>query len=389
MAQETQNEWSQCEQKEYVNNINEMKFSLGTNRIRVLPKKIGTKKNILAYVTHWVPTTTGKKFPIYHLKNTKCKLCLVVESQWAEINRLKDEADLTNDSPEVKKIYTTNMILKAKDMIDMNIIDRNDPRDDEGKIKIKRLAASPSVSKEIVKWANDKAWGSPSHDETGYDLKVEAKVQGDFRNYDINPFGRDTTPLTKDELKALNESGYDLEECRRLTTEEKIDDVMRNCKYEVVRNAVEGKVVDFSSEDDAPADEFADIEADTEIDQEMEKATETTKKEEIAEPSKNILDEDILGDSDEDEEAVETLDGMECRGTVEEEEDICKECDFLEECRVMTELAAKVEASGKQSMSGDKVKTMAELNDLLEPKTKGKVKSKTKGKKNAEKELDF
>jgi len=367
MAQEKENAWV-SHSKKFKSDVLGMRWKDDEdNRIRILPNKKGGKTNLYAYSCHWIDQTTGNRAPIFHSPNKLCKVCKLVNRLWSDVNRLKDDG-YTDDSPEIKKKKDIIYSIRAKEMYDMNIIDRRDSKDDDGNIKIKRLAATPGISKHLIDLAQDEDWGSPSHDETGYDIKVTTSFQGDFKKFNVNPAGRGINPLTKEEIDALNKYGYDLAELRErdFTKEDRLSEILENAKRKELQRLalVDSKVVD----DDEDEDEVVEVDEDeieVEIDEEEEKPkkSKSKKKKEVVEE-----DDEDEDDDEEEEKPIKRSKSKKKKEVVEEDED---EDDEEEE---------KPKAKSKSKKKKEEVVEEDEDDDEDDEEEKPKAKSKSKKK---------
>ena len=379
------NPWSkeaeENQTKRKQSDINKMTWSEGEHTIRVMPPKVEGKPPFVKYIVHWVPVKTAKKDrPIIHAVDFKCPVCDFVSELWSEIHRLKEEEELTDKSPEVQKIAKQISKLRGKKTYDMNIIHRNDLKNDKGQIKIKRLVAGPTIWKSVIELGNSEKWGNPSAaGSRGYDLTVTVDGEGLKREYTILP-DPDRRPLTEEELNALKEFGYDLAKLRKFSTAKEIFEVVKNAKSPLdnvdlkkVKKDLEawsGESLSLttatssnSNDEDvsAPDDDDnafkgeADIDADepvtTSKKSSPEKETEendenevdpkeVARKEKIEEKeekafSKDESDEDEPTPSDSDPEVSATLNVMDCRGTYDGEDVGCQECSLMDDCKTL------------------------------------------------------
>jgi hypothetical protein len=231
------NPWSQeaadDKSKMRQSDVLKMKWTQGDHNIRILPSKSNEGLPFVKYIVHWVPVKTAKNDrPIIHAVDFKCPVCEFVSQIWSEIYRLKEEDEMTDKSPEVKKLMAQAGKLKGKKTFDMNILDRDDYFDekDKTKIKIKRLVAGPTVWKPIVELGNSTKWGNPSAGgKKGYDLTVTVDGEGLKREYTVLP-DPDRKALTEEEMAALKTYGYDLEKLRVFTDVKEMFDIIRNAK---------------------------------------------------------------------------------------------------------------------------------------------------------------
>ena len=141
MSPHEDNPWS----KEYEDNqttkksdVENMRWKTGEHTIRITPSPKKGKLPFAKYIVHWIPVRTGKKDrPIIHAVDQKCAVCKFVNSLWSEIYRLKEEEDMTDEHPEIKKLLKQISKIRGKKTYDMNIIHRGDYRFQEGDHKEK------------------------------------------------------------------------------------------------------------------------------------------------------------------------------------------------------------------------------------------------------------
>ncbi|MDD5649684.1 MAG: hypothetical protein PHF86_04590, partial [Candidatus Nanoarchaeia archaeon] len=235
-------------------NVRDLKFQdNSSHNIRVLPSKKPGEFPFFGYKQHWIPqnnTTTGR--PVTHGIDERCPVCEWLSVQWDEVHRLKDEEDMTDKSPEVKAILDKISKVSAKTRYDMNVIHREDLYEisEETKEKVampKRMCAGATIYKEIFSFA--KKWGSPSNEDTGYDLEIETTGSKDRREYRIIP-NRDASPLTSDEKELIGKT-YNLKELRRYSTVAEIEKVLENAKtpYNEILQYVEKDVSENTGDD--------------------------------------------------------------------------------------------------------------------------------------------
>lgn len=296
MAHHEDNPWA----KEYEENSKSgkksdvvgMTWKSGEHSIRILPAIVKGEVPFVKYIVHWIPVTTGKKDrPIVHGVDTKCPVCKFVSSLWSEVYRLKEEEDMTDEAPEVKKLLKQISKLRGKKTYDMNILDRNDYRDENGNIKIKRLVAGPTIWKPIIELGNSEKWGNPSaQGSRGYDLTVTVDGEGIKREYTILP-DPERKPLTEDEVKAL-EKAYDLKKLRKFSSAKEILDILENAKAPL--DTINLKKI--------KKDLLEDENIDSDDDDEEEKPK--RKKAPVQEPDDD--DDDVIEPEDEDEDPKAT-----------------------------------------------------------------------------------
>lgn len=383
MAHHEDNPWA----KEYEENSKSgkksdvvgMTWKSGEHSIRILPAIVKGEVPFVKYIVHWIPVTTGKKDrPIVHGVDTKCPVCKFVSSLWSEAYRLKEEEDMTDDAPEVKKLQKQISKLRGKKTYDMNIIDRDDYRDEKGNVKIKRLVAGPTIWKPVIELGNSEKWGNPSAPGSrGYDLTVTVDGEGIKREYTILP-DPERKSLDDDELKAL-EKAYDLKKLRKFSSAKEILDILENAKSpldtinlkKIKKDMMDDENIDSDSDeeedkpkkkapvqksDDDDDDDTSTTSTSTSNDDEDEdedpKATAKAKKENKKEEKAFARDEDDesskkgkkkVEDSDDDDDDSSSdsddssddigLNEMDCRGTHDPDDVGCKECSISGECK--------------------------------------------------------
>jgi len=115
--------------------IREMRFKDNSkHHLRILPNKDKGKPPAHGYIIHWIPQINSKKGrPIVHAIDKRCSVCDYVSDIWNEINRLKEEENMTEKSPQVMELQQKQQGVRGKKMYDMNVIDRDEPFNKEGK----------------------------------------------------------------------------------------------------------------------------------------------------------------------------------------------------------------------------------------------------------------
>lgn len=375
-----------------------MEWKAGENTIRIAPPIKNAELPFAKYIVHWVPVKTGKKDrPIVHSVDTKCPVCKFVINLYSELHRLKEEEDLTDEAPEVKKIQKQISKLRGKKTYDMNIIDRDDYKDEKGNIKIKRLVAGPGIWKPILELGNSEKWGNPSSaGSRGYDLTVTVDGEGLKREYTILP-DPDRKALTEEEKKTLEKSGYDLIKLRKFSTIKDILDILENAKHpldELDLKKIKRELLnseDFSGDDDddtsskknkkSQSKPSTDDESNDEVtseDEEDERTSSKNKKDDDKEKRAFSKSDDDNSSSDENDDTNDSgsgdesndssddsndssdddsndssddsssddsssddsssddniiLDDMDCRGTHDSNDIGCKECSISSECK--------------------------------------------------------
>lgn len=251
MAQETENTWSMV--KKQINKdalvLNDAKAFI----IRVLPKKIRAETNIIKYIEHWISQTSGGKTPIRHMPENRCKLCGYVAHLWATVEELRTQG-LSDESPEIIKLLKDISEVRAAIKFDMNVIDRNDAKEKDGTLKIKCYNAPKSVAEPLADLAEDPNWGSCSHDEDGYDIKIVPSKQGGFIKFNVSVASKSSTPLSAAEIKALNEKGTDLlaNRLKTVSSESQINTILKGANKRTIQQLADNdlSVLGIIDEDD-------------------------------------------------------------------------------------------------------------------------------------------
>jgi hypothetical protein len=223
------------------------------HQFRILPQKKSEKYALFEFLSHWIEQQTGVRYPIFHEKGKKdCKLCNYVQSLWMDVNQMKEDG-MTDDSPEVKAKKNLLYACRATNTYDCNALDRNDYKDPStGKIQVKRWTFGKQIFAPIHELAVDDEWGSPSHDENGYDIKVIGHKQGQ-QNLQYTVTGaKNTSPLTDEEIEALNARGYDLSKIRtqEFIPESKVKEILMNAKVKEIQALYGKSQVDEDEDDD-------------------------------------------------------------------------------------------------------------------------------------------
>lgn len=353
-----------------------MAWKTGEHNIRILPAKEKGKLPFVKYIVHWVPVKTAKNDrPIIHAVDYRCPVCEYVSTLWSEIYRLKEEEEMTDKSPEVQKLLKLAGKLRGKKTYDMNVIHRNDYKTDDGKVKIKRLVAGPTIWKSILELGNSEKWGNPSAEGSrGYDLTVTVDGEGLKREYTILP-DPERKPLTDEELKAVQESAYDLVKLRKFSTAKEIIDVLKVAKapldsldlkaikkslFEDLGGENEGNQSSSTSDHEQESDDDSDDSHEDDVHQPVPKSPSSSKVDDDDDnepnpaPVSSNADEDddddkeakavIAKDAEKEEKAFsqtpESSDDpssgiyeLDCRGTFDAEDIGCKECDYIKGCK--------------------------------------------------------
>lgn len=355
-----------------------------TAKVRILPAKQG-ELPFHKYVIHWIPQINSKKGrPIIHSQDKRCAVCEYISEIWDEINRLKEEENLTDKSPEIKTLLDKISQVKAGKKCDMNVIDRDNStfKDESGKtgILIKRMTVGKTVYDKIFSLASSEKWGDPSNAKSGYDIEIEVVGAGMRREYNVNP-DRDNSPLTEEETIAI-EKAYNLAALRKPTTFKDSYDIIDNAKHpynEIIEKMKEG------SEDEEPrkrssrkADEDDDNEEEksskskkVEKDENEEKSSKSKKdekedeeerpvknkkvekeeeKEEEEKSSKNeeepIKNKKETTSSENDENNSDNINDYECKGDYADDDKACLTCKAKDDCEEFQPIFVKAKKLG-------------------------------------------
>jgi len=327
-----------------------MTWKPGDHTIRICPNLI--EKNglpFVKYIVHWIPIKTSiKNRPIIHSVDYKCPVCDFVSLLWSEVYRLKEEENMNDESPEVKKIKKQINIFHGKKTYDMNIIHREDATDDKGRVKIKRLVAGPTIWKPIIELGNSAKWGNPSSEgPRGYDITVTVTGEKIKREYTTLP-DSERTALTAEEIEAIKTRGYNLKKLRDFSTVEEMIDVIENAKPPLdtisLKKLKKQLKEDSDSNDEKVEvkndDEDSDVKipASTEVDEDESDSKEVESTKDVSafsnkEVSENTSEEATEESNDDSTEETITLDKLDCRGTHDKSDVGCQECPLDEECK--------------------------------------------------------
>jgi len=374
-----------------------MTWKQGDHTLRICPSTKQGGLPFVKYIVHWIPSKTSvKNRPIVHDVKYKCPVCEYVGSLWSEVYRLKEEENMTDESPEVKKLIKQINTFRGKKTYDMNVIHREDLRKDDGKIKIKRLVAGPTIWKPIIELGNSSKWGNPSSaGNRGYDFTVTVTGEKIKREYTILP-DSERKALTEEELQAVKDSAYDLVKLRTFSSVEEMIDIIEGSKPPLDTISLKKlkrqlKEVDddeggkssapAATDDDAtdtdvatPAAANANDEDDRDAtpppaDDETEAAVADDGRDAGAFSSTETPEAESSEAEGTSEETV-TLEALDCRGTYDGEDVGCQECPFVDQCQ---ELKATFKAKAKElnisiaNMSG------VEIEKLIKEKEKEKA----------------
>ena len=253
MAIEQENVWKKFGKGNFsdVNSVKIVPDKL--HQYRILPQKKGEKYALFEFSSHWIEQQTGVRYPIFHEKGKKdCKICNYVQSLWADVNQMKEDG-MTDESPEIKAKKTLIYACRATDTFDANVLDRNEYQDlTSGEIQVKRWTFGKQIFSPIHELAIDEEWGSPSHDENGYDIKVVGHKQGQQGLQYTVTGSKNSSPLTPEEIEALNKKGYDLSKIRtkEFIPETKVKEIVANAKLKEIQSLYKNVVVDNDDDED-------------------------------------------------------------------------------------------------------------------------------------------
>jgi len=415
-AKEAESNASRAKQSD----INNMKWTIGDHNIRLCPPIKKGALPFIKYIVHWIPVTNSvKDRPIVHAVDYRCPVCKYVSQLYAEVHRLKEEEEKTDNDPEVKKLQRYIGKLRGKKTYDMNIIHRNDLKDENNKIKIKRLVAGPTIWKPILELGNSEKWGNPSSaGDRGYDLTVTVDGEKLKREYTILP-DPDRCALNEEELDAVKNRAYNLEVLRKFSTPENILDIIENAKpplnnlnLDKIAKELNTSAPTKSSDADDNTDDGEDIEVekstpttpatatsavvDDDDDEKMKDESNDTKEENA------FKDDDASDDNDANDDVSAPVSGkaftytendidLECRGTYDKHDVGCQECDYQKKCKALQKefnersQAVDLEISGMLGTEIEKKIVEAEAKQSKSSKSGKSGKQGKQGKQNKEK----
>lgn len=376
--------------------------------VRIVPHPKPNQFPFYGYVTHWMPQKeSSKNRPITHPIDDRCPVCEWISEQWREINRLKEEEDMTDKSPEVKKIYDRQGKVRGKKRYDMNVLDRSDMKcekvqNEDGeeirKLAVKRMAAPYNVYEEVFKCA--KKSGSPSDPETGYDFTITTAGQGARRQYSVQP-DRSDSPLTDAEKEAVK-NGYELEKLRKTTSIEDMTDIIEKAEepYTEILEHFEGYTQEEEKEEKEEEEKKEEKpKAKKEVKKEEPKKEEKEETPEEA-PEETGSDDDSSDDSGSDDsgddEASEDsaedldagdLDNYECKGGYDPDDtQACNNpddpCPVVDSCKKITPIYDKAKKLG---IDVDNKRPVAEVMKEVKAKESGSKEEEQTGKRRRKK----
>jgi outer membrane biosynthesis protein TonB len=319
-----------------------------TYNFRFLPQKSEKSVPFVGYTIHWIPQQNSKKGkPIVHPIDKRCCVDSYVSDLWGEINRLKEEEDLTDNHPKVKAIQEKIRAVRGQQKYDFNVLDRDDLMHEVGgkkKMAGKRLTSPSSVWKSLFDYAANPKWGDPSDEKTGYDIKVTTEGEGVKRQYTILP-DRESSPLT-DEEKEVLKTVYDLDKLRQPTSQKDMRDIIMNAKQPFdelipyLDDSSDSPSSSKSEKSETKKEEPKEVkkeepketkkEEPKEVKKEEPKETKKEERVEEKEPKEQTEASEIdnLGDTND----PKNINSYECRGEYEESEELCRGCDVKEDC---------------------------------------------------------
>ena len=176
-----------------------IKLDKDSTRVRIIG-------NVLPRYVRWVVTNEGKKHPLE---------CLSFD---------RDQEEFTNARDPFKEIDESIYSEKPQFSYVVNVIDRAD-----GKLKLMDLKTT--IYKQIVDYARDPDYGSPSDPENGYDITIKKEKTGPLPQnvkYSIMT-SRNSTPLTEAERTI---EPFNLDSIfKRSTYEEQKEWLWKNTNY--------------------------------------------------------------------------------------------------------------------------------------------------------------
>ncbi len=332
---EKQNPWldegARYDKDEKRQNIRNLKFSDNSSfTVRIMPSKKSGDFPFHGYKQHWIPQngqTIGK--PITHGIDERCPVCEWLSTQWEEVHRLKEEEDMTDKSPEVVALLKKISAVSAKTRYDMNVLHREDlfvvnDETKEKEVMPKRMSVGGTVYKEIFSFA--KKWGSPSNEQTGYDLEIITSGEKERREYRVVP-DRDASPLTADEKKLIDKC-YNLKELRSNSTLSDIQKALENAKtpYNEINCYVDNDETQKYDDVDEVEKEIDEVVQETSS-QKNEK-TESVTQSELEQTESKVEDTETI-ESVDDEHNFEVY---ECKGDFDENDKMCADCPVRNQC---------------------------------------------------------
>jgi len=312
--------------------IRSLKFQdNATHTVRILPSKKTGEFPFFGYKQHWIPqngSTIGK--PITHGIDDRCACCEYISKIWEEIHRLKEEHDMTDKSPEVVALLEKTSKVGGKVRYDMNVIHREDctRKDEETGEQVvysKRMDVGGTVYKEIFGYA--KKWGSPSNEETGYDIEIVTTGVKEKREYRLMP-DRDASPLTAQEKKLI-EKVYDLKSLRQFTSSSEIKKILENARSPFNEEIS----VYLSNDDSAVKQSQQDVVKETE--KEIKKVIEEKSKEPVVEKVVEVAKEEkkeVVIEENTPKDDEHNLEVYECKGDFDENDKMCIDCPVKSDC---------------------------------------------------------
>lgn len=419
-----QNAWAKESEKHggsSLPEVREMRFEDdATQTIRILPGK-DDEPPFYGYIIHWIPIQNSKKGrPIVHAFDKRCVVCEYISELWGEVNRLKEEEDMTDKSPEVKKVLDKISRISGKKKYDFNILDRNDLKHDiDGKkvVAPKRMTAGATVWKPIFEYAKNPKWGDPANQEEGYDFDITVEGSGQRRTYSVSP-DREATALAKDELASIKHA-YDLASLRKHSTLANISDILKNAQAPY--NELYDRIADSSTEESSskprkeskkPAkqeveepDEEETTATETQEEAVEEKPEAKEKADEVEEPTEDADEEEDAKEDEKSDEVEEPAEDGEdegedsddpndysCKGEFDKEDKGCIVCTAKDGCSEFTPIYDKAKELGidvSEERSIDEITADVKKREAESSKEEKEEEKSTKGQKRKKRDLPF
>jgi hypothetical protein len=369
--------------KQAFSDVRDMKFKDNSKyNIRILPKKNDKAVPFISYVIHWIPQINSVKGkPIIHNRGEKCPVDYYIADLWTEINRLKEEEDLQDSHPKIVAIKSKISAVKASEKFDFNILDRDDLMhviNGKKVLAVKRMTVPSTIWKPIFELANNPKWGNPSEKDTGYDLDITTEGEQERRKYTILG-DKNSSPLTKDEIEALNKTAYDLDKLRNKTSKKDMIEIIQNAKppYDEIATYLD-KISDDDDDNDKPTQrkqtkqEEPEVEEQKSTKQEDEPAVEEKNEEDTSNQNTENAEPEQSTQSPDNSEDPNNINSYECKGEFDSGEELCLGCPVKDDCIVFQPIYKKAVTWNKNN-SNDKIdissaKSVSQIADLVNKK---------------------
>jgi hypothetical protein len=266
----------------------------------------------------------------------------------------------------------------------MNVIHREDYRNEKGQIKIKRLVAGPTIWKPVIELGSSSKWGNPSSSgDRGYDLTVTVTGEKIKREYTILP-DSERKSLTEEEMQAIKATAYDLIKLRTFSSAEEMIDIIENAKppldtINLKKLKKQLKEVDSDDDEKSSAPVASENTTATSTNDEDDRDVATPSADDDADTDASSDDDNSDSsaftspeNANESNEETVTFEALDCRGTHDGEDVGCQECPFVKQCQ---ELKSTFKTKAKElnisiaNMSG------AEIEKLIKEKSAEATKS--------------